>query len=130
MERLAHVVVAALFEAADAILGLTLGGEKKHRHRAAVLTQLAAHGIAVLVRQHDVEDDELVGAGSRRLEACLAVAGDIGFIALQREVLADAGGQFGRVLDDQDAWGAAHERRPSTVGHTSLNVAPLPRPSL
>ena len=67
---------------------------------------LAAYGKPIETRQHDVEDDEIVGRRTSELQAARTVCRDVNGERQSRETLADEGRQPRFVFDDQDAHGA------------------------
>ena len=67
-EGLNNVVVGTQVQAEHDILFLTLGGEHEHRHGHALLSQAATDLVAVHLRQHDVEQNQIRVLLKGRLE--------------------------------------------------------------
>ena len=86
------------------------------------LAHLVADREAVAARQHDVEQQQVVLAGERLLQALAAVADGVDAVAVIHEHVGEAVANGGLVLDDENAWlrgvHAAHKAsssRPRTV---------------
>ena len=62
-----------------------------------------ADGVAVLHRQHDIEDHDVVLVDGGLVERLFAVAGDIDGIGLFAEAFGDKSGDPGFVFNQQDA---------------------------
>src|SRR5262245_17242196 len=128
MKRLRQVVVAAGFEAANAVLRCALHGQEQHGRLDAVAAQLRAELDAVHVRHHDVEHDEVERLGTQAREPRCAVVRDLGAIALGFEVLADASREMLLVVDDENSSRRLHTAAPA--GQCIATVAPRPNPAL
>ena len=63
-ERLGQVVVAAVDEALDPVVGCVACGQEEHRRDRARRPQLAADLVSVDAGEHDVEHDQVEVAGS------------------------------------------------------------------
>ena len=104
-EGLGHVVVGAGVVAADFVAYGIAGGEQQNGRAHMRPAQALGHGEAVGFGQHDVQDDDVVGAGLAVAHAGLPVVHDVGSIAV---VLKDAGqrlGEAGVVFHDQNVHG-------------------------
>ncbi len=79
VERLDEVIVGTEIESADAIIHFGAGRQHENRRGDATCPQASQDGKAVELRQHDVEDHEVVGLGRekivRRAAARLPVQG-------------------------------------------------------
>src|SRR5690606_26074215 len=98
-------------------------GEHQHRVLEARVAHDAQHEIAVHAGEREVEDDEVRLPLEDALHAARAVLGHADVVALDLEVVAQAEGEVGIVLDDQDA--ALHAACPSS-GSSMTKRAPLP----
>ena len=70
-ERLRHVVVGARVEAADLVGLLRARGEHDDGHERVDAPELLAHGVAVHVGEHQVEDDRVGRLAPRERDALL-----------------------------------------------------------
>jgi hypothetical protein len=118
-EGLRDVVVGAAVESFDAVGDGVARGNDDHGDVGAGLSELADEGEAVEAGQVDVEEDEVVVAGAREVEAGGAVRGDLDGITFLRQSLLQRGCHAGSVFDDEHvhvpqytaADGTADERR-------------------
>ena len=133
MKGLGEVVIATGLEPAHPIDGIAARGEKEHRGVVALLAQRPAHGKAVHPRQHHIEHDEGAVPSAQPLERPLGIAGGAHLVALEAQVLHDAGCEMRIVLDHQHVrrGSLTHERCPwAAAGQVSTKRAPIPTPSL
>ena len=77
VERLRQVIVGAGVQALDPILELALGGQHQDRRRAALSPNLTGQVVAVELRHHDVQDQQVVDACLGIIFSSLAVVGDL-----------------------------------------------------
>ena len=73
------------FEAADTVVHAVERGEEQNRRVDLLVTERPADFDAVLLRQHDVEHDHVVGALKAHRQTLLAVEGGIHGVALLHE---------------------------------------------
>ncbi|PXV70378.1 uncharacterized protein DUF4382 [Sinimarinibacterium flocculans] len=99
---LGDVVVGADLEPDDAVHVVALGGEHDHRHAAAQLAQAAAQADAVLVRQHQIEHDQVVAAALQAAARSRGRAGTIAVDPVTSQKLADHLSQAQIVVDQQN----------------------------
>ena len=107
-EGLGDVVVGADLEADDAVGLLDQGGEQDDR-QVGGLADHPAERQPVLARHHDVEDDEIDGAGLQDAAHLLAAVGGRDAKPLLGEVLRQRLADVGRVVDDEDVRAGFHE---------------------
>jgi hypothetical protein len=100
-ERLGEVVVGSGVEATDAILNAVEGGEKEDGCVDTVAPESAADFEAVDRGEHDVEDDDVVAAVHRHLEAFLAVVGEVYGVSFLFEDTADKLGEAALVFNEE-----------------------------
>src|SRR5258708_24254957 len=103
------------------------GGQEEHRHFQAGLAHPPQHAIAVEAGKHQVEYDEIgLGQASPR-EALGSVVGDVDFVSLDLQVVAQAVGEIGIVLHDQDSLHGLSPFEPSCGRGSSITIrAPAP----
>src|SRR6202162_2955033 len=106
-EGFRHVVVRAELQSADLVGLLSAGRQDQDRHRELVLADRLEDAEPVETREHQVEDDEVGPGPARALEPRRAVARDLHLVALDLEVVAQAEGEIGVVLDEKNAAHAA-----------------------
>ncbi len=99
VERLGEVVVGADAEAADLVVEPGQPREDEDRRVDARGAQPAQHLVAVDVRQHQVEDDDVVVVELADLEAVLAQIGGVAHVVFRTQHRFDAGGSGAVVLD-------------------------------
>jgi len=105
-ERLDQVVVGTRIEPGDLVVQRVARGQHQHRQGEGRLTaQLAAQRDTVQARQTDVQDDGIVVLCHAQVQARETVAGVVHLVTAQGQVVPDIGGEFGVVLDEQDAHG-------------------------
>ncbi len=104
LERLGEVVDAAGGERAHLLERLVERGQEDHRHVAGRFVRLEplAHGEAVEVRHHHVEQHEVRRVGAGALEALGARAGGDHVETVDREQVDEQLDVRRRVVDDQD----------------------------
>ena len=103
-EGLGEVVVGALVNAGDAVVGRAQRGEHENRDVAA-LAKPAEHAEAVELGEHHVEHDELRGIGLDLRQRGATVARLDHREALALEVGADQRDDLGVVVDDKHGCG-------------------------
>jgi hypothetical protein len=105
LDRLGDEVGGAFADAALLLLGVVHGGDENHRDVAGqrVLAQFGEHHVAVHVRHHDVEQDEV---GARRqlgqAQGGRAVSGNPHLAAFVLDDGRDDHQVAGRVVNDKD----------------------------
>ncbi len=104
-EGLREVVVGAGVEPLDARLHLAPGREHQDRRPVPLGPQAAQELEAVEAREHDVEDDEVVGPARGPLEPVRPGLRDVDPVALGLEATLDEPGDLGVALDDEDPHG-------------------------
>ena len=101
-ERLRDVIIGAEIETGHAIVDRVPGGE--HHHRCTLgMAKPAEHLTSIHDRHEVIEDDGVVVALHRLMEAFLAVDGSVGGVAFLAEQLQEAVTQRGFVFYDKDA---------------------------
>ena len=115
-ERLGDVVVGAELEAADDLLLLALGGEHDDRQLELPLADLPADFVAVELRQHDVEQQQVGRFAERRGESGVAVRGRADVVALRAKIVGQPAEQGGVVFDDEDGCAVSLGRRHRMYG--------------
>jgi hypothetical protein len=80
-ERLGQVVVRADIQPADTVIDVITDREHEHRHPPAPLPELPAQLEAVHARQHDIQDDDVVGVLDGHPQAVLPGPGDVNRVA-------------------------------------------------
>lgn len=111
-EGLGHVIVGAGVVAADLVADGIAGSEQQDGGAHVGPAQALGHGEAVGLGQHDVQDDDVVGARPTVLHASLPIVHDVGGVAI---VLKDAGqrlGEAGVVFHDQNVHGDPFRKGP------------------
>jgi len=112
LEGLHQVVVRARLEARDLVLERVPGGQHQDRRVApCLLAQLAADDETVGAGQHDVEHDDVVSVGHRKVQAGDAVGGIVDDEAAGLEEIDDGLRDVAMILDQEDA------DLPGLVGH-------------
>ena len=76
-ERLGEVVVAARLQTLDAIVNRSAGAEDEHRRADGVPPHLVDERQAVALREHEVDDRDVVDLPARAIERGVAVAGHV-----------------------------------------------------
>ena len=111
-ERLGHVVVGALHQAADLVVLRAARRQHQDRHAGPRRAQPAADLHAVEPRQHQIEHDEVERLAQPGLDARDAVAdrGDLVAVARSRSTMPVA--QAGFVFDHEDAHASMVHARP------------------
>jgi len=120
IEGFGEVIIGADFEADDAVDVITVSGEHDDRDGGGG-ADLAEDLEAAHAGEHDVENDEGVGAGESAAKADAAVVDGFGAKALGDEVFGNEFAELDIVIDDQNAgferWGCVvrrHGRRHRT----------------
>jgi hypothetical protein len=75
---LAEIVVAAGPQALDPLVDIAEGAENQHRRPDAFVAQLADDGEAVELRQHAVDDQNVMHTVAGQRQAPLAIGGEVG----------------------------------------------------
>ena len=101
-EGLGHVVVGAAVEAGDLVLGGFAGGEDEHRRGDLFAAQGFDDVEAVHLRQHDVEDDEVVLSASGIIEAAAPVVDAVHLVVLIFQKLCDRVGKRALVFNNEN----------------------------
>jgi hypothetical protein len=101
-EGLGQVVIGAAVETGDPILHRVPCGEHEDGRPAAAVADPAADLEAVHVRQHDVQDDHVVGVLGRGPDRVGASRRDVDGVGLLLEPALEEAGHLQLVLDDQD----------------------------
>src|SRR5882672_7243141 len=143
-EGLRDVVVGAHLEPADLVALLRARRQHDDGHERAAGPDLLAHGEAVHVGQHEVEEHEIGAALARELDAVAAQPRRDDVEALELERVAQPAHEVRLVLDDEDAAASRRQRRPARAaaheaarasapgvtsgapGTKTVNVAPSP----
>ena len=133
LERLGEIVVDALLQAGDAVLGLAHGGQHEDRHVVGA-AQLAGEVEAGLARHHDVEHDQVEVERGQALAGLGGVPGGGDAKAVARQERLQEFAQARVVVDDQDVrlvgQGVhAHRPPPRTRLSTTARSAGSSRPS-
>ena len=102
-ERLGDVVVGARVQPADLVGLLRPRGQHDHRHQRVRRSDLLAHGKAVRVRQHEVQQHQVRPALAQQPHALAPGPRGHHLEALELQRGAQPAHQIGFVLDDQDA---------------------------
>jgi len=100
-ERLHEVIVGAELQALDAVLHRIARGEEEHGHLLPALPDGRDHRPAVAAGEHDVQHDQIIGAGLEEAEAFIAAGGGVDDVAMLGHALLEVGGRFRVVFDDQ-----------------------------
>ena len=87
--------------ALDAVGDGIAGGEVQDRRLDAAAAEVGEDGPAVAAGQEDVEDDEVVVAGTGEVQAVIAGGGEVDDEPGLREPLAEERGRLRLVFDDQ-----------------------------
>ena len=103
VEGLGEVVVGAGIQAFHAVVHGAARGQHEDGGAKARAAKFPADGVAVLHRQHDVENHDVVLVDGGLVQGLFAVAGDIDGIGLFAEAFGDKSGDPGFVFDQQDA---------------------------
>ena len=117
IEGLGHVIVRAGLEAHQQVGAFAARREHDHGHGRKAADLLAGLQ-AVLLRHHQIEDDQIVGVFPRHGDGGLAVVAAVHAVSLAFEVEFDALDQQHLVVDDQDL-----HARPSPSGEFQLHFA-------
>ena len=119
-EGLRHVVVRAQLEPEHDVGFLALGGEHEDRHVELLRAQEAADLVAVHLRQHQVEDEQIGPHRERQLQPRIAIRSGLHAVALILEVVLQPAHQHGIVFDDEHGFVHCAE------GSVMVNVLPRP----
>ena len=104
-ERLHQIIIRAEFEAAHAIMHGITRGEKQRGGLFTLAAQPTEDGPAILARHHHVEDDQVVGAGLRLVQAIRPVARRIHDESIFGQPFSQELPRLRVVFNDQDAHG-------------------------
>ena len=110
VEGLGEIVVGAGIEALDTVVNGAARGQHEDGSAKARAAKFPADGVAVLHRQHDVEDHDIVLVDGGLVQRLFAVAGDIDGVGLFAEAFGDKPGDPGFVFNQQDP----HAEQPSS----------------
>ena len=114
-KRFYQVIIRSLMQSSDSVLdGITRRQEQDGSFFAAA-AQLGKHRPPVFAREHDVEDNQIVIAGSGKLEASRAVFGDVHDKTALGEAFPDISGRLVLILYYQDSHEAIIPFSPSTI---------------
>jgi hypothetical protein len=89
---LGQVVVSAQVQSHDALLWSPASREHNDRCGVASGAELGKDGKAVQLRQHDIQDDGIVGVLRCQLQRRFPVVGDINAVALLLQPVLEEGG--------------------------------------
>ena len=103
---LGQVVVAAGAQALDPVVDLAERRQDQRRRLDALGAQRADHRQAVALRQHAVDDQDVVLPVERQAEPVLAVGGVVGHVADLAEGLDQVVGRVAVIFDDEEAHAA------------------------
>ena len=106
-ERFGHVVVGPGIEPGDLVGHGVARGEQQHGGAHALAAQGARHGEAVHLRQHDVQDDDVVPAVFAIGKPGQAVVHHVGVVAVLLQYVAERLGEAHVVFHDEDLHGVA-----------------------
>ena len=104
-ERLGDVVRRSQLEAAELDVELRAPGQDEHGQVGTGVAQALEHRQPAEAGQHEVEDDQIVGAGQRRVEPRGTVAGGVHGQPLGLERVPDEGDEVRLVLDHENPHG-------------------------
>jgi len=104
-ERLGEIVVSALLEAADAIVDGAARGEDENRRTDAELAQPEDEGDAILVRQAEVDDEDVEGIVDSEALGGFAVGRGFNFVSGLFKRAAQETLNIDFVFDEQKAHG-------------------------
>jgi len=122
IERLCQIIIGAEAEALDLAVEVRVAGQDQDRGIGAGAPQLANDLVAVDVRQHQVDNSEVVIIQPADFQALLPQAGDIAAVSLGFQDSLDAACDRRIVVDQQDTHsGRAHEK-PARVGREAPNL--------
>ena len=127
VERLDQVVVGARPQAADLLLDLAFSGEHDDRDVAGgpfLGPDLRRHLVAVELREHDVEEDQVRSLGAPQAEPLRAVGGNDDFVALLLQRVLKQALHVGVIVDDEDLGRHQSPSRPLTPGRRPGRPAP------
>ena len=120
VERLGQVVVGAEAETLDLVVELGEARQDQDRRIDARGAQAAQHLVAVDVRQHQIEDDDVVIVKLTDLETVLAEVGRIDDVSFGLQDQFDALGGVGIVFNQQHSHGPKLPGVDSNVINTGL----------
>ena len=127
VERLGQEVVGAEAQALDLVVELAEAREDQDRRAHPRGAQPAQHLVAVDVRQHQIEDDDVVVVELADLQPVLAEIGRVDDEVFLAQHHFDAGGRCGIVLDQQNTHrkppGGAGRRRAASSSLTSISAS-------
>ena len=106
LERLRQVVVGPGVETPDHVLDGVSGGEHEDRGVPALPPQLHGDLEAVLLRQDDVQQDDVVVVHVGQHGGLVAVGGDVHHVALLPQALLDESRDFAVVFHHEDFHGS------------------------
>jgi len=102
-ERLGQVVIGTGVEPFDAVGNGASRSEEEDGHPAACRPKAPAHGKAIEIRQHHVEEHRVVGLLAGEPQPTLASHLDVDDVALLLKAAAEEGGHVEVVFDDEDS---------------------------
>ena len=103
IEGLGHIVVRAVFQPQNFVDLFTLGGQHDDRY-IAVLPDPLAHGDTVHLRQHHVQQDEVVMACKELGQRFVAVSGGIRLEAFLFQRIFQTLNNQGLIVNKEDAF--------------------------
>ena len=109
-ERLGHVIVGARIEPADLVGHGVARGQEQHGRVHASASQVRHDGESVHLRQHHVEDDDVVDAAFRIIEPRLPVVHGVGVVAAFLEDAAKCLGKAYIIFDYENLHSAPLSR--------------------
>ena len=116
-EGLRDVIVGPDLEPDDLVEVLTLGGEHEDRGLASASAQLPTDVVAAEAGQHDIEEDEIRILPCAEVDREVAAGAREDLEAFPGKDLAEAEGDVGVILDDQDALGGGLHGFRERVGY-------------
>ena len=109
-ERLGHVIVGARIEPADLVGHGVACGQEQHGRVHAGASQVRHDGEPVHLRQHHVEDDDVVDAAFRIIEPRLPVVHGVGVVTAFLEDAAKCLGKAYIIFDYENLHSAPLSR--------------------
>ncbi len=102
VKRFGQIVVNAVRQTPDAVVGAGLGGKDENRKLFIFQANALQNRKAIDPRQHDVKNDQVRPPGLPLLQGRHAIRGDRDIVTQQGEIQADAFGNMFFILDDQN----------------------------
>ena len=102
LERLGEIVVGARVQSADHVLDGVAGSEHEDRSVTTFPSELVGDLESILLRQQQVEQDDVVIIGVCQHGGLLAIRGHVDDVSLFLQSVVDESGHLGVVFDDED----------------------------